>query len=123
MAITTTVFRLDTCSCLLAYDWDTTSDPATRVHTNVRRLKPCPRHAAVADGGDEHAHPVLAECRRKNEAVAEITKLLPPERREDVAWRVAEDGTLTVTAPRDLPIPLSTRTRLGALQAALEIRG
>lgn len=47
MATNTTRWRPNTCDCVIEYTWDSTSDPATRVHTPSAIVQTCSRHATI----------------------------------------------------------------------------
>ena len=69
-----TQWRPDTCDCVLEYEWDDQSDPATRVHTPTKIVKACPHHEAAVDTADGFDK-VLKENTGKNRAIGRIMDL------------------------------------------------
>ena len=65
MVINTTRWSPDTCSCVIEYEWDSTTDETNRVHT-LKTISKCPQHTALSNNTAYST--VLDENPRKNQA-------------------------------------------------------
>ncbi len=83
-----TTWHPDTCGCVVEYAWDRSSKEDERVHHQFSINPCCPQH--------KHFDDVLAENRRKNEAVTLLTQANPGKTHADVAWEFDADRNLSV---------------------------
>ena len=76
MAIKTTRWTPDHCSCTIDYTWDDSVDPSVRVHTFSASQNACPDHSDLA-GDPNHFAVVLAENQRKNTLYGKLLANFP----------------------------------------------
>ena len=72
--ITTTKWRPDTCDCEIDYEWDTESDPKTRVHTVKEMVKTCKHHEKLKSK-EEKYNKVLDENQTKNKVHGKMLEI------------------------------------------------
>ena len=65
MAIITTRWSSDHCSCVVEYTWDNTTNENTRVHTYSTHLNICPDHTSLGQNVTAY-NTMLDENQRKN---------------------------------------------------------
>jgi len=82
MAIYTTKYVPDTCSCVIEYTWDNTLSEANRVHTLSKIIK-CPNHTSLADN-TAYSTVLNDENPRKNLALQHILDNSPTTALYDV---------------------------------------
>lgn len=97
----------DTCRCELDLVFD---DAGTLLETRV--LRACPRHTA----GDD----VVAENRRKNDALNRAKEAMPAEARGLVRWSLTDAGGVEIEVP--VAAPDGLEERLTDLGATLRVR-
>lgn len=76
MAIQTTQFSPDTCSCVVEYEWDDAVPVELRTHRVSRIVSRDARHAALVVA-DAHYAQILGENQRKNRAIGHAVEAFP----------------------------------------------
>lgn len=71
MAIKTTRWSPDTCTCVIEYTWDNTSSLENRVHTVSNFVRTCPDHSNLPNNTAKW-NVVIDENPRKNRALQDI---------------------------------------------------
>lgn len=138
MASTINFWSPDTCPCQIHYEWDTTSDPATRVYTyktlgqaqaiadeitnregRARRIQPdsvlCPAHAAL--GNTEAMYDaVRGENARKNLTIGIIQAAKTDlDEEADIKWSFDVDRALHFQVRSGLLFPAQITSTKSAL--------
>jgi hypothetical protein len=65
MAIVTTRWSPDHCVCVVEYQWDTTTNENTRIHTYSTHINVCPDHSPLGQNVNGY-NAMLEENQRKN---------------------------------------------------------
>lgn len=103
MAIRVTRWYLDTCSCILEYEWDDSLSEDRRTHTLTRLVRPCSAHMHL-EAASVYGQ-VVDENTRKNRVFERAKALLPTLEVEDYGWSFDAQRVLQVKLPT-LPAPL-----------------
>lgn len=110
----TTVWRPDTCNCVLEFQWDTEDPELNRVHTFLPPKEVCQVHSLVAPRIINEE--VMRENRIKNVAISMLVE--GTELNEgDISWSFRSDRTLGLA----IKTPLSDQER-ARFTAAADIR-
>lgn len=78
MAIITTRWSPDHCSCIVEYQWDNTTSENTRVHTYAQHINICVDHASLGQNVTAY-NAMLDENQRKNKVYQGIIDSLPSQ--------------------------------------------
>lgn len=102
MAIKTTRWHPDTCSCIVEYQWDSDLPVEQRTHTPSATIRECEFHQnlSVVD----HFTAVQAENQGKNIAIGKTKAAFPDV---PVTWVLDVARSLSITLVSD--VPLDTR--------------
>ena len=90
MAIKTTRWSPDTCSCVLEYTWDDTVPQSSRIHSIDNYITKCAAHAAQATDTDRW-NTILEENPRKN-----VANQLVIDNGPSSLYDVQQDGSRTL---------------------------
>lgn len=103
-----TIWRPDTCSCVIEYEWDDAVPAEQRTHTISNIIGKC-KHHNTTTSHEEHYDKVLNENRRKNIVLEEIKKTIPSateidakgevKLKEDVKWSYDDTRALNIEVP------------------------
>lgn len=114
MAIKTTTWWPDTCSCCHQYTWDDSTTEDQRVHTFSGTVVMCPIHS----------HPIpkssfdncMADNQKKNQAVNAVVESLSltPDK---VSFKLNSDRTISVD------VPGASALQITQVQSALAVKG
>jgi hypothetical protein len=89
-----TIYRPDTCDCILAYLWNDQTPPDIREHVGSEIISACPEHPGIFSP-EEFFKIVLEENQTKNSAIADVKAALSLT--EDIEFSYDENRKLTLT--------------------------
>ena len=109
-----TLWRPDTCECVLEYQWDDQDPIEARAHVASRIIVSCPIHQGLPL--TEHLDAVTKDNVRKNKTEQILVELLPAltekvldsekrevsQLKEPLKHRYAPDGVLEITLPPEV---------------------
>lgn len=135
MTINTTTWSLDTCACVLEYEWDDSLPDTSRVHTVTRIISSCAAHSTSATIQD-HFNIVMDENPRKNNAYQHLIDTFPAQLsstgaaggklKDGITFNFSLSGTapnrvltisytgITLTAPQKTAIQTALNNRFGS---------